>query len=290
MGLLGTSRGVLGASYENRVAQRQRKSQLSNPENHKPSNLLVEKPTPIPSRDPPNNALQARLFREHPFKQVPVPIRLLCRRRVMREPFRGIGKLFVGNNSLGVGLEAVDPAVADTVRELFLLAPEDFVGEVRVFGVVECLADHVFLHLVEVRRLVDELVVGGYFVHGNVEESLVEEGNTAFETPGHRGLVGAETVRGVEVLDALDALVVELLGVGRRVEVEVAYDAERISEAAKRSSGAKQENRKKTSAHQSPNPHPPNSKISIKQPSTKSMIMSVKQNYESSVPQIGTGL
>jgi hypothetical protein len=60
-------------------------------------------------------------------------------------------------------------------------------------------------------------------VHGDVEESFVEERDTSFEAPGHGGFVSAEVVGGVQVLDTLDAFVVKGLGRGRLMEIQVAW-------------------------------------------------------------------
>jgi hypothetical protein len=100
-------------------------------------------------------------------------------------------------------------------------------GEGEEAGEAGRLATHL-LHLgaaVGVDLLVGalaELLVLGVDVHGDLEELLVEEGDTGLESPRHRRLVGPKAVGRVEVLDALDELLVERLGVRGGVEVEVA--------------------------------------------------------------------
>lgn len=137
----------------------------------------------------------------------------------------GLDHLLVGDHLLGLVLEAVDPAVADAVGELLLLSPQDVVGEVglgaRLAGGVEGLAHDVLLDAALV--LLDQLLLG-VDVHGNVKELLVEERNAGFDTPCRGGLVGAQAVGQVQVLDPTHGLLVEGLLVGRVVEVEVATE------------------------------------------------------------------
>jgi len=142
----------------------------------------------------------------------------------IRAPF-GLGVLhhFIGNVELGSILEAINPAVTDTVGELLLLAPEDLLGEVGLdvglVGSVEGLADDVLLDTL----LVDHLL-GGVNAHGGLKELLVQEGDTSLQTPGGGGLVGAQAVSQVQVLHTADGLLVELLAVGRSVEVQVSTE------------------------------------------------------------------
>lgn len=149
-----------------------------------------------------------------------VPVGLLGVRDIAAPLGLGVLHHLVGDVELGVVLEGIDPSVSDTVRELLLLAPEDVVGKVglggRVVRGVESLAENVLLH----SFLVDHLV-RRVDVHRHLEELLVEKGHTGFKTPRGGGLVGAQAVGQVKVLDAADALGVELLLVGGAVEVEV---------------------------------------------------------------------
>lgn len=72
--------------------------------------------------------------------------------------------LEVADHPGGVLLEAVHPALADPVLELFLLAPQHLIREEGVFGGVEGLAKDVLLDyplLVEV----GELETGADFIH-----------------------------------------------------------------------------------------------------------------------------
>lgn len=142
----------------------------------------------------------------------------------VRAPF-GLRVLhhLVGDLALGLILEAINPAVANTIAELLLLAPENLVGQVgsglRLIGGVEGLAQHVLLD-----TLGGDHLVLGVDTHAGLEEFLVEERNTGLKTPRGGGLVGTEAVSQVQVLDTADGLLVELLLVGGSVEVEVATE------------------------------------------------------------------
>ena len=153
-------------------------------------------------------------------KNVGVGIRFLGIRDI-GTPF-GLGVLhhLIGNVGLGTVLQAVDPAVADTITELLLLAPEDLVRQVGrdigLVGGVESLAQHVLLN-----ALGGDHLVLGVITHGGLEELLVQEGHTRLQTPGRGRLVGTQAVSQVQVLHTAHSLLVELLPVGRGVEVQV---------------------------------------------------------------------
>ena len=171
-----------------------------------------------PLGGPPHDGRRARRG-EVLVEHAAVPVSLLGIGDVGAPLGLGVLHHLVGNLELGLVLEGVDPSVSDTVGELLLLAVEDVVGEVGTLGLVlgvEGLAEDVLLEPV----LGDHLLLG-IDVHGNLEELLVEEGHTGLKTPSGGGLVGAQAVGQVEVLDATDALLVELLLVGSAVEVEV---------------------------------------------------------------------
>lgn len=149
-----------------------------------------------------------------------VPVSLLGVRDIGTPLGLGVLHHLVGNVELSVVLEGIDPPVADTVRELLLLAPEDLVGKVglsaRVVRGIERLAKDIFL-----KPLLGDHLIRGIDVHGNLEELLVQEWNAGLKTPCGSRLVGAQAVGKMEVLDATDALLVESLLVGSSVEVEV---------------------------------------------------------------------
>lgn len=129
----------------------------------------------------------------------------------------------VGDLALGLILQAINPAVANAITELLLLAPEDVVGQVgrvsRLIGGVKGLAQHVLLD-----TLGGDHLVLGVNTHGGLKEFLVEERNTGLKTPCGGGLVGTEAVSQVQVLDTADSLLVELLLVRSSVEVKVATE------------------------------------------------------------------
>ena len=114
-----------------------------------------------------------------------------------------------------------------TITELLLLPPKDLVGKVRVVGSVEGLADGPLLDagvlLGNAGSLLDHLLLRTE-VHGHLEEIGIEERDAGFDAPGRHGLVAPQTVVHVEAGDLVDGLVVELLGVGGLVEVEVAAE------------------------------------------------------------------
>lgn len=153
----------------------------------------------------------------------PVPIGLLGIRNVVAPLGLGVLHHLIRNMQLGVVLERVDPAVTHAVGELLLLAPEDLVGEIRrsvgLVGGVEGLAKDVLLNAV----LGDHLL-RGVNVHGHLEELLVQEGDAGLHAPCRGGLVGAQAVREMQVLDATDRLLVERGLVGRVVEVQVSAE------------------------------------------------------------------
>lgn len=171
-----------------------------------------------PLGGPPHDGRRARRG-EVLVEHAAVPVSLLGIGDIAAPLGLGVLHHLVGDLKLGLVLEGVDPSVSDTVGELLLLAVEDVVGEVGTLGLVlgvEGLAEDVLLELL----LGDHLLLG-IDVHGNLEELLVEEGHAGLKTPSRGGLVGAQAVGQVEVLDATDALLVELLLVGSAVEVEV---------------------------------------------------------------------
>eukprot|EP00123_Amoebidium_parasiticum_P000874 comp11789_c0_seq1/m.6394 comp11789_c0_seq1/g.6394 ORF comp11789_c0_seq1/g.6394 comp11789_c0_seq1/m.6394 type:complete len:565 (+) comp11789_c0_seq1:267-1961(+) len=152
-----------------------------------------------------------------------VEVALLGGGRVVGEPVLGVGKLGIGDHLLGVLLEPIDPAVAHTVRELLLLAPEHLVRQVRVVGGIKCLAHHPLLHLAPpVSVSSTNQLVCGVHPHGNVEECLVKERHTSLNTPCAGCLVGAQAVVHVQGLELTNGLLLELLAVGGLVEVQVA--------------------------------------------------------------------
>mmetsp|Transcript_11166 Transcript_11166/g.35629 ORF Transcript_11166/g.35629 Transcript_11166/m.35629 type:complete len:355 (-) Transcript_11166:755-1819(-) len=168
------------------------------------------------------------LAREVLLEDDAVAVALLGGRRVDREAVLAVGPLQVGDLLLGLVAEAVDPRVAHAVRKLLLLAPEHLVGQVWVLWGVEGLAQDVLFNRAAL------LVAGAHLahldlgveVHDVVKELAVEEGHAGLDAKGAHGLVGAQAVKVVQVLELVDGLLVELLLVGGLVEVEVA--AERL--------------------------------------------------------------
>eukprot|EP00955_Chlamydomonas_euryale_P036273 350389-Chlamydomonas_euryale.AAC.4 len=142
-----------------------------------------------------------------------------CCSKIVREAVRRRLELLVAHNVLHVLLDAVNPVVADAVRELLLLAPQHVVRQVRPLGRVKCLAHDPLLDAAIL--FVDHLLLG-VNVHRELEEPLVQEGHAALDAPRHGRLVGAQAVVLVQRKQLTARLGVELLRVGRLVEVEVA--------------------------------------------------------------------
>lgn len=94
---------------------------------------------------PPHDRARRSVPREMPLKDFTDKVGFLGGRGIVRESFARFGKVGVGDGSLRVRFEAVDPAVADTVGELLLLSPEDRVGQVcsSIGRDVECLSQDV---------------------------------------------------------------------------------------------------------------------------------------------------
>lgn len=66
-----------------------------------------------------------------------------------------------------------------------------------------------------------EHLVLGIDIHGDLQETLVQEWDSSLEAPSHGRLVGSQTICRMQVLDSFYTLLVEVLGVGSGVEVEV---------------------------------------------------------------------
>ena len=86
-----------------------------------------------PRRRPSHNRARA-IRREVLIKHTPIPIRLLRIRHVASPLLLRVLHLLIGDHLLCRVLERIDPAISDTITELLLLAPEDVVGKVGIFG------------------------------------------------------------------------------------------------------------------------------------------------------------
>src|SRR4051794_18999151 len=88
----------------------------------------IRRTSPLFLGNPPHDALGAGGLWEPLIKDLTVAESLLGLRRVFGVDLCPLVKLLVGNHGSGKLLEGVDPRVADAVRELFFLAPQDLVG------------------------------------------------------------------------------------------------------------------------------------------------------------------
>mmetsp|Transcript_22956 Transcript_22956/g.58660 ORF Transcript_22956/g.58660 Transcript_22956/m.58660 type:complete len:622 (+) Transcript_22956:436-2301(+) len=190
--------------------------------------VLLARPRGVPQRGRGRRArdrgatghgVHRALLGEVLLKDGAVEVGLLGARRVVGVAVLRGRELRVRHHALGVRLEPVDPVVAHAVRELLLLPPQHVGGQVGVLGRVERLAQDVLLDAAAL--LVNHLLLGVQR-HGHVQEVAVQEGHARLHAPRHGGLVGAQAVVLVQVLDLAHRLAVELLLGGRLVEVQVA--------------------------------------------------------------------
>jgi hypothetical protein len=92
---------------------------------------------------------------------------------------------------------------------------------------IESFPQNIFLHngsailVLLLETSLAEYLLLGFDIESDLKELLVEERNASLESPSHRRLVRSEAIGGVEVLDTLDALLVEVGSGGSGVEVEI---------------------------------------------------------------------
>jgi len=92
----------------------------------------VRRTPPITARYPSHGGL-CRSFRgEQTIKDVPDVVSFFGVWNLFRPPLRTTREIFVIDGSLRLFLEAVYPRISNTVGKLFLLAPENRFGEVRL--------------------------------------------------------------------------------------------------------------------------------------------------------------
>ena len=138
---------------------------------------------------------------------------LLVLWRVDGESLGGMSHLLVADCRGGDLFQRVYPRIAHTIGELLFLSPCHLFGQ----QVGKGLAYYFLLN-----GLVGTHLQHGVHAHGHVEELLVEEGHTALDAPGCQTLVGSQTVVEIEFAKLADGFLVEGLGVGCFVEVEIA--------------------------------------------------------------------
>jgi hypothetical protein len=134
---------------------------------------------------------------------------------IIRPPLRSLGKVLVTDGLLSSILQAVDVIVTDTITELFLLTPQDAVGQVlfAIRSTVECFSDDVLSgsceHSVSLWFLKDNHTTGTHLLHvwsaigiglpllvhlvssinshGNLQKLLVQERYSSLHTECHGG-------------------------------------------------------------------------------------------------------
>mmetsp|Transcript_14426 Transcript_14426/g.34920 ORF Transcript_14426/g.34920 Transcript_14426/m.34920 type:complete len:276 (+) Transcript_14426:220-1047(+) len=164
------------------------------------------------------------LTREELFEDHTVTVPFLCCGGVVWETVLRGGKHLVGNLLLSNVLQVVYPSIANTVTELFLLPPQDIIGQVRVIGRVEGLTDRPLLNLRIFLRyawaLTDHLLFRVQ-IHRHLQKVSIQERDTRLDAPGTHGLVATQAIVHVKTAELVDSFVEKFLRVGRLVEVQV---------------------------------------------------------------------
>ena len=164
------------------------------------------------------NALCGAVAGEKAAVDFPVVIFFLCFWRIYREAVFTAGEFLIADFFFGHFFEGVDPVVAYSVRELLLLPPANAFGE----QILEGLSQNPFFDALFSLRKADVHFVAGVKSHGDVDEVLVQERNTALNTPGHKGLVCPQAVVKVKLAHFSHQLLVEFFGIRSLVEVKIA--------------------------------------------------------------------
>mmetsp|Transcript_19991 Transcript_19991/g.34377 ORF Transcript_19991/g.34377 Transcript_19991/m.34377 type:complete len:247 (+) Transcript_19991:451-1191(+) len=164
----------------------------------------------------PWDGIDGRLVREELIEHGTVEVRFFAHGRLDWELFSSLGHHLVGNLFLCMLLQIIDPAVTHAIRELFLLPPQNVLREIRIFRSVEGLSEDVLLHAARSDHL-----FGRVDIHTVIDKGLVQEGNTAFDTPGRCCFVGPLAIVQMQLLDLVAGFSVEFFFVRRLVEVEV---------------------------------------------------------------------
>ena len=105
------------------------------------------------------------------LEDTPEKVVLLGARRFVWEAFGTSSPHLIGNHLFGVLLQAIYPAVAYTIGELLLLAPQNLGREIRPLLIIKCLAqDPLFLSRVYAVGLVVEIafLLGRVDVHAHL--------------------------------------------------------------------------------------------------------------------------
>mmetsp|Transcript_67759 Transcript_67759/g.174636 ORF Transcript_67759/g.174636 Transcript_67759/m.174636 type:complete len:285 (+) Transcript_67759:520-1374(+) len=159
-----------------------------------------------------------------PGEEVTVEVGLLRAGGLHREAIGRLLELLLGHLRVSVRLDRVNPGVPDAVAELLLLAVEDMMGQVCARGRhIKGLAKDPLLHTL-LAGLIDAHFLLDVEAHRHLHEAPVQERHARLHAPRHHGLVRAQAVVQVQLLDLAHILLVELLSVRSLVEVEVAAE------------------------------------------------------------------
>mmetsp|Transcript_17232 Transcript_17232/g.49000 ORF Transcript_17232/g.49000 Transcript_17232/m.49000 type:complete len:222 (+) Transcript_17232:136-801(+) len=111
---------------------------------------------------------------------------------VVRETIGSTGKHLIRNFTFCNFLEMVDPAISNTITELFFLSPQNLFWQVRIFGSVKGGSHSPLfnspIRLGDSRSRTNHLFVGVQ-VHGNLQKVSIQERNSGFNSPSTHGFV-----------------------------------------------------------------------------------------------------
>mmetsp|Transcript_139160 Transcript_139160/g.197051 ORF Transcript_139160/g.197051 Transcript_139160/m.197051 type:complete len:291 (-) Transcript_139160:851-1723(-) len=154
-------------------------------------------------------------------KELPEQVCLLCTRGFHRKSVRRGCHLLISDHLLRMGLDGINPAVADAVAKLLLLSPENFLWQVGPFTwQVEGLPKNPLLSARLASRVFAHFL-NWVEAHGSLHELPVQEGYSSLDAPCHHRLVGSQAVVQVQLRDLSAVLGMELFSVRCFVEVEV---------------------------------------------------------------------
>mmetsp|Transcript_28322 Transcript_28322/g.41660 ORF Transcript_28322/g.41660 Transcript_28322/m.41660 type:complete len:284 (-) Transcript_28322:930-1781(-) len=143
---------------------------------------------------------------------------------VVGESVGGVGKHLIRHFLRGNVLERVNPSVTNSVAELLLLPPQNFIGKVRVFRCIEGFSHAPFFNSFIFRRNILsclDLLFFGVDGHRNLQEISIKEWHTWLHAPSRHGLVAPKTIVHMKPGDFIDTFFMEFPSVGGFMEVQV---------------------------------------------------------------------
>ena len=149
------------------------------------------------------------------FEHFTVPIAFFGGRGIDGEPRSGPSHVCVRDPCLCLGLQRVDPTVANAVGKLFFCRRKMRSGN----SPSKSLSDGFLLQAPWARHFGVRVQI-----HGVVDEFSIEERHAGFDAPNHHAFVGTGTIVFVQVKDFANRFLMEFLRVGRHVEIEVSAE------------------------------------------------------------------